>query len=115
MCKLGLKDAYFSVPLPLLWLGTSTMNLHKIVKSANDNLTHDKHQNYNLLRRHAIDYSLFRRDTHEPRHVIFLLQHLGFAINWKNTGVDTSAGNRFFGLDNQLCHSRTFFKQNEYT
>ena len=43
------------VPLPLLWFGTSTTNIHKIAKSANDNLTQDKHQNNNLLRRHAID------------------------------------------------------------
>ena len=88
MCKLDLKDAYFSVPLekklkaicslslvrklvrvplPLLWFGTITTNIHKIVKSANHNLTQDKHQNYNLIRRHTIDWSLFRRDTHEPK------------------------------------------------
>ena len=84
MCKLDLKDPYFSVPLKensrqfvrfrwsiplsLHWFGTSTTNIHKIAKSANDNLAQDKHQNNNLLRRHAIDWSLFRRDSHEPRH-----------------------------------------------
>ena len=88
MCKLDLKDSYFSVPLekvkaiyslplvrklarvplPLLWFGTSTTNICKIVTNANDNLTQDKNQNYNLLSRRAIDWSHFRRDTHEPRH-----------------------------------------------
>ena len=87
--KLDLKDAYFSVPLDknsgqfvrfrwsgnlceflllLFWSGTSTTNIHKIAKKANDNLTQDKHQNNNLLRRHAIDWSLFRRDNDEWRH-----------------------------------------------
>ena len=89
MCKLDLKDAYFLVPLeknlrqfvrfrwsgklyefllPLLWFGTSTTNIHKIAKSVNDNLTQDKHQENNLLRRQAIDWSLLRRDSHKPKH-----------------------------------------------
>ena len=32
--------------------------------------------------------------------------------NLEKVCVDTSAGNRVFGPDNQLCHSGTFFKQN---
>ena len=84
MCKLELKYVYFSVPLekhflplvrnfvrvpfPFLWFGTSTTNIHKIAKNANNNLTQDKHQNNNLLRQHAIGWSFFRRDSHEPRH-----------------------------------------------
>ena len=119
MCKLNLKDAYFfsslrkkfkgicslplvrklvRVPLPLPCFGTSTTNIHKIVKSANDNLMQDKHQSYNLLRRHAIDWSLFRRDTHELRH-----DHLPSATSrichkLEKVCVNTSAGNRFLGL-----------------
>ena len=58
--------------LPLLWFGTSTTNIHKIAKSANDNLTQDKHQNNNLLRRHAIDWRPGRK-----------LENLG---NLKNLG-----------------------------
>ena len=103
MCKLDLKDAYFSVslekkfkaicslplvrelirvPLPLLWFGISTTNIHKIVKIVNDSLTQDKHQNNNLLNDmlligHSLEEILMSRDT-----VIFLLQHLGFAIDW---------------------------------
>ena len=58
---------------------------------------------------HCLEDILMSRDT-----IIFLLQHLAFVINWKKS-VDTSKGNRVFGPDNQLCHSRTFFKQNEKT
>ena len=68
ICSLPLVRKLVRVPLSLLWFGTSTTNIHKIAKSANDNLTQDKHQNNNLLTRHAIDWSLFRRDCHEPRH-----------------------------------------------
>ena len=75
MCKLDLKDVYFSglffsslgksfkaicslplvrkllrVPLPLLWFGTSTTNIYKIAKNANDSFTENKYQNINLLR-----------------------------------------------------------------
>ena len=58
ICLLLLVGKLVRVPLPLLWFGTGPTNIHKIVKSANDNLMQDKHQNYNLLRRHAIDWSL---------------------------------------------------------
>ena len=58
ICLLLLVGKLVRVPLPLLWFGTGPTNIHKTVKSANDNLMQDKHQNYNLLRRHAIDWSL---------------------------------------------------------
>ena len=103
------------VPLPLLWFGTSTTNIHKIVKSANDNLTQDKHQNYNLLRRHHIDWSFFRRDTHEPRHSNLPSATSRIYHKLEKICVNTSAGNRDFGSNNQLCHSRNFLKQNENT
>ena len=61
-----------------------------------------------LLIGHSLEEIFIDRDT-----IIFLLQHLGFAINWKKSCVKTSAGNRVFGPDNQLCHSRTLFKQNK--
>ena len=119
MCRLGLKDAYFSVllekkfkaffsfllvrklvrvPLPLLWFGTSTTNIHKIAKSTNDNLTQDKHQNNNLLRRHATDWSLFRSDSHEPRHSNFPSATSRVCHKLEKICVDTSAGNRVLGL-----------------
>ena len=83
ICLVSLIRKLVRVPLPLLWFGTSITNIHNIFKSANYNLTQDKHQNYNLFRLHCIDWSLFkeilmRRDT-----VISQLQHLGFVINWK--------------------------------
>ena len=62
ICSLPLVRKLVRVPFPFLCFGTITANIHKIVKGANDNLTQDKHQNYNLLRRHVIDWSL------EPRH-----------------------------------------------
>ena len=115
ICLVSLVRKLIRVPLPLLWFGTSITNIHNIFKSANYNLTQDKHQNYNLFRLHCIDWSLFkeilmRRDT-----VISPLQHLGFVINWKKcvlTPVQKKE-NRVFGPGNQLCHSRTFFKRNK--
>ena len=68
ICSLPLVRKVVRVPLPLLWFGTSTTNIHKIAKSVNDNLTQDKHQENNLLRRQAIDWSLLRRDSHKPKH-----------------------------------------------
>ena len=65
ICLLPLVRKLVRVPVPLLWFGSSTTHIQKIVKSAHDNLTQDKHQNNNLLRRHDIDGSLFRRDTHD--------------------------------------------------
>ena len=59
ICSLPLVRKLVRVSLPLLWFGTSTPHIHKIVKSSNDNLTHDNHQNNNILRQHAIDWSLF--------------------------------------------------------
>ena len=99
--------------MPLLWFGTNTTNIHKIANSADGNLTQIKHQNNNLLRRHAIDWSLFRRNSHELRH-----SNLPSAISrifhkLEKVCFETSAGNRILGSENQLCHSRTSFKQNK--
>ena len=49
ICSLPLVRKLVRVPLPLLRFGTSTTHIQKVVNSANDNLTHDKHQNNNLL------------------------------------------------------------------
>ena len=84
ICPLVLVRKLARVPLPLLWFGIGTTNIHKIVKSVNDNLAQDKHQNCILLRRHAIDWSHLRRDTHEPRHTS-LHEHLGFFITWEKS------------------------------
>ena len=113
ICSLSLVRKVARVPLPLLWFGASNTNIHKIAKSANDNLTQDQHQNNNLLRRHVIDWSLFRRDCHEPRHSNLPSATSRICLKPGKVCVDTSAGNRVFGPDNQLCHSRTFFKQNK--
>ena len=115
ICSVPLVRKLVRVPLPLLWFGTSITNIGNIFKSANDNLTQYKNQNHNLFRRHDIDWSLFkeilmRRDT-----VISRLQDLGFVINWKKCVLTPvqKIENRVFGPGNQLCHSRTFFKQNK--
>ena len=55
ICSLLLVRKLVQVPLSLLWFGTSSSNIHKTVKSTSNNLMQDKHQNNNLLRRHAID------------------------------------------------------------
>ena len=102
-------------PSSLLCFGTSTANIHTIVKSINDNLTQDKHQNHYLLRRHVIDWLLFRRDTHESKHSNLSSATSRICQKLEKVYVDTIAGSRVFGPDNQLCYSRTFFKQNRYT
>ena len=55
VCLLPLVRKLARISLFLLLFGTSTMNIHKIVTNANDNLTQDKRQNYNLLCQHATD------------------------------------------------------------
>ena len=57
--------------------------------------------------------SLFRRDSHEPRHSSLPPATSRICHKLEKVCVDTSEGNRAFGPDNQLCHSRTFFKQNK--
>ena len=53
------------------------------------------------------------RDTHESRHSNFPSATSRICNKLKKVCVDSSAGNRVFGPYNQLCHSRTFFKQNK--
>ena len=119
ICSLLLVRKLVQVPLSLLWFGTSTSNIHKTVKSTSNNLMQDKHQNNNLLRRHAIDWSLLRRGTHEPRYSNPLFATSRICHKLEKVCVDTSTGKDslgqtgVFGPDNQLCHSRTFFKQNK--
>ena len=113
ICSLLLVRKLVRVPLPLLWFGTSTTNIQKIVKSANGNLTQDKHQNYNLLRQHAIDWLLLEEILMNRGTVIFLLQHLGFVINWKKSVLTPVQEIAFLGLTINSVHSRTFFKQNK--
>ena len=95
VCSLLLVRKLVRVPLPLLWFGTRTTNIHKISKSANDNLTQDKHQNNN-----AIDWSLFRRDSHEQRHSNLPSTTSRIRHKLEKVCVDTRAGNRVFGPDN---------------
>ena len=81
------------VPLPL-------PNIQKIVKNANDDL---RRINIKiiiefadmLMNGHSLEEILISRNT-----LIFLLQHLGFVVNWK-VCVETSAGNSF-GPENQF-------------
>ena len=85
LCLLPLVRKLVQVPLPLLQFGTSTTNIHEIVKSANENSTQDNIKIINylgdmLLIGYSLEEILMSRDT-----VIFLfVQHLGFAINWKS-------------------------------
>ena len=76
----------------------STTNIHKIAKSTNDNFTQDKHQNNNLLRRHAIDWSLFRRDSHEPRHSNLPSATSRICHNWKRSVLIPVPEIEFLGL-----------------
>ena len=82
ICSFSLFRKLVRVPLPLLLVWEQHQEIHKIAKCEKENLAQDKHQNKDLFRRHAIDWShtleelVMSRDT-----VIFLLQHLGFVIN----------------------------------
>ena len=104
MCKTDLKDAYFSVPLhkdwrnlvrflwgrklvwvsvPMLWFGTSSHNIHKIIKGSNLSFETSDDNDYNLSRR-FIDFRKHMSEMFTARDsVIFLLQHPGFVIPLK--------------------------------
>ena len=135
MCKLDLKDAYFSVPLYkdsrqlvcFCWsgnvyefrclcfgLGPASQIFTKLLKVLMTILSKiAEHQNNDLLRRHAIDWSLLRRDNHELKHSNLRSATSRICHKLEKVCVDTSAGNRVFGPDNQLYHRETFFKQNK--
>ena len=113
ICSLSLVRKLVLVLLLLFWFQTSTTNIHKTAKIANDNLTQDKHQYNNLLRRHTIDWSHFRRNNQESRHSNLSSATSKICHKVKKVCVDTSAENRIFGLYSQLCHPGTFFKQNK--
>ena len=94
-------------------LGPAPQISQKIAKHANDNFKQNKHQNNNLLRRHATDLPLFRRDSHELIHNNLPSATSRICHKMEKVCGDTSAGNRLFGPGNQLCHTITFFKQNK--
>ena len=73
----------------------------------------DKHQNNYLLTGHAVDWSLYRRNSHEPRHSNLLSATSRICHKLEKACIDTSAENKIFEPDNHLCQSRTFFKQNK--
>ena len=60
-----------------------------------------------------IDWSLFRRYSHEQRHSNLPSVASRICHKLEKVCGDVSLGNRVFGPDNQLCHTRTFFKQNK--
>ena len=104
--KLDLKDAYFWVPLDknsgqfvrfrwsgnlceflllLFWSGTSTTNIHKIAKKPMTilrriNIRIIIYSDNMLLIGHSLEGIMMSWDT-----VVFFLQHLGSAINWKRS------------------------------
>ena len=114
ICSLPLVRKIVRVPLPLLWFGRPAARIFtKLLKVPMTilrrlNIKIIIYLDDMLLIGHSLEEIFIDRDT-----IIFLLQHLGFVINWKKSCVKTSAGNRVFGPDNQLCHSRTLFKQNK--
>ena len=54
----------------------------------------------------------FLEDTREPRHSNLHTATSRICHKQEKVCVDTSSESRLFGSGNQLCHSRTFFKQN---
>ena len=58
-----------------------------------------------LLIGHSLEEILMSRNTAISSRICHKLEKVC---------VDTIAGNRVFGPDNQLLYSRTFFKQNRY-
>ena len=98
------------IPVPMFWLGSCPTNFRKIIKNPNCNFASHKYKNGMLLMGHSIEKISICRKT-----VIFLLQHLGFVINWKKICFDTSAGDRISGTNNQLSQPRNISHRRENT
>ena len=76
------------ISVSMFWLGSRPPNFHKIIESPNylENI---------LLMGHSIEEISMSRDI-----VIFLLQHLGFVINWKRSVLTPVQEVEFLGLKN---------------
>ena len=71
------------VSVPMLWFGTSSHNIHKIIKGSNLSFETSDDNDYNLSRR-FIDFRKHMSEMFTARDsVIFLLQHPGFVIPLK--------------------------------
>ena len=94
--SLGRKLA--RVPVTMLWVGTSSPNIHKIIKGSNLSFEMSDDKGHNLSWR----FIYFRKSRDEifmaRDSVIFLLQHLGFAINLKKCVLDAVQEMEFLGL-----------------
>ena len=82
----------------MFWLGSCPTNFHKIIKNPNCVLRHINiriiiYFDDMLLMGHSIEEISMCRDT-----VIFLLQHLGFVINWKKSVLTPAQEIAFWGL-----------------
>ena len=76
------------ISVSMFWLGSRPPNFHKIIESPNylENI---------LLMGHSIEEISMSRDI-----VIFLLQYLGFVINWKRSVLTPVQEIEFLGLKN---------------
>ena len=110
ICSPPLVRKLVRVPLPLLWFEISTTIFTKLLKVP---MTVLRRINIKYRRRHAVNWSLFKRDAHELRHGNLPSATSRICHELEKSCVDTSAGNRVLEPDNQLCHSRTFIKQNK--
>ena len=87
------------VPVPMLWFGTSSHNIHKIIKGSNlssetsDDITVIIYLNDLLILGKSISEILTARDS-----VIFLLQHLGFVRSLKKCVLDPVREIELLGL-----------------
>ena len=87
------------VPVPMLWFGTSSHNIHKIIKGSNlssetsDDITVIIYLDDLLILGKSISEILTARDS-----VIFLLQHLGFVISLKKCVLDPVREIELLGL-----------------
>ena len=71
------------VSVPILWFGTSSDNIHKIIKGSNLSSETSDDNDYNLSGR-FIDFRKHMSEIFTARDsVIFLLQHPGFVIALK--------------------------------
>ena len=87
------------VPVPMLWFGTSSHNIHKIIKGSNlssetsDDITVIIYLDDLLILGKSMSEILTARDS-----VIFLLQHLGFVISLKKCVLDPVQEIELLGL-----------------
>ena len=84
------------VPVPMFWFGTSSQNIHKIIKGFNLSFETSDEKAHNLSRRFIDFGKQYERSIYGKG--LCVLQHLGFVINLKKCVLDPTQEIQFLGL-----------------